>query len=166
MKILGCGRRLARRSCQAVLCLMTTVGRRMGGGRCPFPGVAGRSLPVDITGAPVLPVEGPQSVPLQVAVVRVDGTIAGDTSGWKCPRDERDWRPLTGVSVNDGVAGSLSGGRRWPPRMLLEVSFRLCLLGDPPGWCCEPCWPDGPVLAGGPVGPCETQSPSFYNSLD
>ena len=30
----------------------------------------------------------------------------------------------------------------------------------------NPAGPDGPVVAGGPVGPCETQSPSFYNSLD
>ena len=109
------------------------TGSPYGRGALPFSGVAGRSLPVDVTVAPVLPVEGPQSVPLQVAVVRVDGTMAGDTSGRKCPRDERDWRPPTGVSVKNGGAGSLSGGgRRWPPRMLLEVSFRLCLLGDPP----------------------------------
>ena len=51
-----------------------------GGGALPFSGVAGRSLPVDFTVVPVLPVEGPQSVSLQVAVVRVDGTLAGDTS--------------------------------------------------------------------------------------
>ena len=40
---------------------------------------SGRSLPVDVTVASVLPVEGPQSVPLQVAVVRGDRTIAGET---------------------------------------------------------------------------------------
>ena len=101
-------------------------------GALPLSGVAGRSLPVDVTVAPALSVEGPKSVPLRIAVVRVDGTIAGDTPGREYPRDERDWRPPTGVSVNDGGAGSLSGGGRWPPRMLLEVSFRLCLLGDPP----------------------------------
>ena len=110
------------------------TGSLYGRGALPFSGVAGRSLPVDVAVAPVLPVEGPQSVPWQVAVVRVDGTIAGDTSGRKCPCDEWDWRPPTGVSVKVGGAGSLSGGGegRWPPRMLLEVSFRLCLLGDPP----------------------------------
>ena len=51
----------------------------MGEGHCPFPVFAGRSLPVDVTVASVLPVEGPQSVTLQVAVVRVDRTIAGET---------------------------------------------------------------------------------------
>ena len=30
----------------------------------------------------------------------------------------------------------------------------------------NPAGPDGPVVAGGPVGPCETLSPSFYKSLD
>ena len=97
-------------------------------------GTVSDAVPVDVTVVPVLPVEGPQSVPLQVAVVRVDGTIAGDTSGRNYPRDERDWRPPTGVSMMDGGAGSLSGGggRRWPPRMFLEVSFRWCLLRDLP----------------------------------
>ena len=56
----------------------------MGEGRCPFPVFAGRSHPVDVTVASVLPVEGPQSVPLQVAVVRVDRTIAGETEGRGC----------------------------------------------------------------------------------
>ena len=73
-------------------------GSPLGGGALPFSGVAGRSLPVDVTVEPVLPVEGPQSVPLQVAVVQVDGIIAGVTSGRNCPRDERDWRPPTGMS--------------------------------------------------------------------
>ena len=64
------------------------TGSPYGGGALPFSGVAGRSLLVDFTVAPVLPVEGPQLVSLQVAVVRVDGTLAGDTSGRKCPHDE------------------------------------------------------------------------------
>ena len=68
----------------------TFSGSPYGGGVLPLSGVAGRSLPVDFTVASVLPVEGPQSVSLQVAVVRVDGTLAGDTSGRKCPREERD----------------------------------------------------------------------------
>ena len=92
-----------------VLCLMTTVGRRAGGG-VALSSAAGRPLPVDVTVAPALSVEGPRSVPLQIAVVRVDGTIAGDTPGREYPRDEWDWRPPTGVSVKDGGAGSLSGG--------------------------------------------------------
>ena len=62
-----------------------------GRGALPLSSVAGRSLPVDVTVAPALSVEGLQSVPLRIAVVRVDGTIAGDTPRWEYPRDERDW---------------------------------------------------------------------------
>ena len=40
--------------------------------------------------------------------------------------------------------------------MLLEISFRLCLLGDPPRGCCE----------GGSDGPCETLSPIFHKNLE
>ena len=43
-------------------------------------------------------------------MVRVDGTVAGDTPRREYPRDERDWRSPTGVSVNDGGTGLLSGG--------------------------------------------------------
>ena len=38
--------------------------------------------------------------------------------------------------------------------------------GPSSGWCSEPCWPRWQVVAGGPVGPCETPSPSFYGNLD
>ena len=62
-----------------------------GRGALPLSGVAGRPLPVDVTVAPALSVEGPRSVPLQIAVVRVDGTIVGNTPGREYPRDERDW---------------------------------------------------------------------------
>ena len=85
-------------------------------GALPLSVVAGRLLPVDVTVAPTLSVEGPQSVPSRIAVVQVDGTIAGVTPGRECPREDRDWRPragvmkLAGVSVNGGGAGSLSGG--------------------------------------------------------
>ena len=63
---LGMRLQIGKRRCQVVLCLMPTLGRRMGEGRCPFLVFAGRSLPVDVTVASELPVEGPQSVPLQV----------------------------------------------------------------------------------------------------
>ena len=38
--------------------------------------------------------------------------------------------------------------------------------GSPLVGAVNPAGPDGPVVAGGPVGPCETQSPSFYKSLE
>ena len=53
--------------------------------------VAGGLLPVDVTYAPVLSAEGPQSVPSRISVVLVDVTMAGDTPRWECPREDRDW---------------------------------------------------------------------------
>ena len=76
----------------------------------PFSGVAGSSLPVDFPVAPVLPVDGPQSGSLQVAVVRVGGTPAVDTSGRKCPCDEQNRRRPSGMSMMHGGPGSLCGG--------------------------------------------------------
>ena len=50
--------------------------------------------------------------------------------------------------------------------MLLEISFRLCLLGIPPGGAANPAGPDGPVVGGGSVGLCETLSQMLHNNLD
>ena len=145
----------------------TDTGSPYGRGALPFSGVAGRSLPVDVTVAPVLPVEGPQSVPLQVAVVRVDGTTSGDTSGRRCPRDERDWRPPSGVCMEDGSAVSLSGGETLAtPDVAGSLLPVVPAGGSPLVGTVNPAGPDGPVVAGGPLGPCETQSPSLYESLD
>ena len=53
-------------------------------------------------------------------LVRVDGTIAEDTPGRECPREDRDWRPRAGVtrpagvSVGGGGAGSQRGGGTLP----------------------------------------------------
>ena len=38
--------------------------------------------------------------------------------------------------------------------------------GSPLAGAVNPAGPDGPVVAGGPIGPCETPSPSFYGNLD
>ena len=54
---------------------MTTLGR------LPPSIVAGGLLPVDVTNAQTLSVEGPQSVPSRMSVVLVDGTMAGDIPG-------------------------------------------------------------------------------------
>ena len=130
-------------------------------------------LPVDDTDAPTLSVEGPQSVPSRISVVRVDGTIAGDTPGRECPREVRDWRPRAGVtspagvSVGGGSAGSLRVGGTLPS---LDVagSFLMAVPagGSPPGGAANPAGPDGLVVADGPDGPCETLSPIFHQNLD
>ena len=120
-----------------------------GGGALPHSVVTGGLLPVDVTDAPTLSVEGPQSVPSRISVVRVDGTIAGDTPGRECPREDRDGRPWAGVtrpagvSAGGGSAGSLRGGT------LPSLDAAGSLLpgvptGDPPRGCCEPYCPRWP----------------------
>ena len=138
-----------------------------GGGLCPLPLLPwGGLLPVDVTDAPALSVEGPQSVPSRVLVVRVDGTIAEDTPKQECPREDWDWRPRAGVtrpagvSVGGGGAGSLHGGGTLPS---LDVAGSLLPVlpagGSPPGGAVNPAGPDAPIVAGGSDGPCETLTP-------
>ena len=86
---------------------MTTLGRRAGGG--------GGLLPVDVTDAPTLSVEGPRSVPSRISVVLVDGTMAGDIPGRECPHEDRDLRPQAGVTKPAGV--SVGGGSTGSPRI-------------------------------------------------
>ena len=64
-----------------------------GGGACPLPLLLGGFLPVDVSDTPALSVEGPRSVPSGISVVLVDATVAGDTPGRECPREDWDWRP-------------------------------------------------------------------------
>ena len=75
---------LARTGRLVGLCLRGVTVR--GGGALPPSGTAGGLLAVDVPDAPALSVEGPRSVPSQILVVLVDGTMAGDTPGQKCPR--------------------------------------------------------------------------------
>ena len=86
-----------------------------GGGALPLSVVAGGLLPVDVTDAPALSVEGPQSVPSRISVVLVDGTMAGDTPGQECPREDRDWRPRAAVTSPAGVS---VGGGLWVAAVL------------------------------------------------
>ena len=89
-------------------------------------------------GGGTLSVEGPQSVPSWISVVRVDGTIAEDTPGRECPRDDRDWRPRAGVTRTAGVsvggsgAGSLWGGGTLPSLDLAGSLLPGVPAEDPP----------------------------------
>ena len=79
-----------------------------GGGALPSSGTAGRLLPADVTKTPMLSVEGPRSVPSRISVVLVNGTMAGDTPGRECPREDgpRAGKTRTaGVSVGCSDAG-------------------------------------------------------------
>ena len=98
----------------------------------------------------------------------VEGTVAGDTPGRECPRDDRDLRPLVpaGVSVGGGEAGLPRAGETLSS---LDVAGRL-LPVLPAGVsssvdAVNPAGPDGPVVAGGHVGPCGTLSPLFHDVL-
>ena len=86
-----------------------------GGRALPSSGIAGRLLPVDVTKTPTLSVEGPRSVPSRISVVLVDGTMAGDTPGRECPREDGFWRPRAGETRPAGV--SVGGGDAGLPRV-------------------------------------------------
>ena len=131
-------------------------------------GVTGSPLPVDFPVAPVLPVDGPQLGSWQVAVLRVDGTPAGDTSGRRCSRAEQNRRRLSDVFKLYSGPGSLCGGGEMltSPEVTGSVLPVVPTGGPPLAGAVNTAGPDGPVVAGGPVGPCGTPSPSFYGNLD
>ena len=91
-----------------------------------------------VTDTPVLSVEGPRSVPSRISIVLVDGTMAGDTPGRECPREDEYWRPRAGetrpagMSVGGGDAGLRVLRKRCPPLMLPGSPALWCPLGVPP----------------------------------
>ena len=135
-------------------------------------GTAGRLLPVDVTKTPTLSVEGPWSVPSRISVVLVDGTMAGDTPGRECPHEDEFWRPRAGetrpagVSVGGGDAGLLRVGETLSS---LDVARRFWPVvpagGSSSLGTANPVGSDDPVVAGSPIGPCETLSPLFHDAL-
>ena len=72
-------------------------------------------------------------------MVFVDETMAGDTPGRECPREDEYWRPRAGetrpagVSVGGGDAGLPRVRKRCPPLMLPGGLSRWCP-GVPPQW--------------------------------
>ena len=95
----------------------------------------------------VLLADGPPLGSWQVAVVRVDETPAGDAS--ECPRAEQNrQRPMDAFEVTGNV------------RPVVPAA------GSPLAGVVNPAGPDGPAVAGGPVGPCETPSPSSCGVLE
>ena len=123
--------------------------------------VAGRLLPVGVADAPALSGGGPQSVPSRISVVLVDGTRAGGTPGRECSREDRDLRPLAGMTrpagvtvCDDGIGSPCVGGTL----SSFDVAGRLLPVMPTGG-------PDGPIIAGGPVGPGGTLSPFIHEVL-
>ena len=118
-------------------------------------------LPVDATDAPALSVEGPRSVPSRISVVLVDETMAGDTPGRECPREDGNWRPRAGETRPAGV--SVGGGDALlhaGETVVREVPLLSSSVGA-----AKPAGSDGPVDAGGPVGPCGKLSPLSHDVL-
>ena len=143
-----------------------------GGGELPPSGTAGRLLPVNVTKTPALSVEGPRSVPSRILLVLFDGTMAGDTPGRECPREDGFWRPRAGETRPAGVSvGGGDGGLPHVGEMLSspDVAGRSLPVvpagGSSSVGTANHVGSDDPVVAGGPVGPCETLSPLFHDAL-
>ena len=127
---------------------------------------------MDVTDTPTLSVEGPRSVPSRISVVLVDGTMAGDTPGWECPREDGNWRPRAGetrpagVSVGGGDAGLPCAGETLSSPDVAGRSLPVVPAGGSSSvGAANPAGSDGPVVAGGPVGLCGTLSPLFHDAL-
>ena len=84
-----------------------------------IPGAAGDLLPVMFPVAPVLLAGGPQLGFWQVAVVRVDETPAGDSSGWEYPSAEQNrHRPIDISELPDGFGHTVVEGGPVGPEVI------------------------------------------------
>ena len=137
-----------------------------GGGASSLPGAIGSLLLVKLPAAPVLLADGPQLGYWQVAVVRVDETPMGDASGRKCPCAEQNRQWPSDVSALHGGPGSPCVEEMLTSAEVTGVIPVVLAGGSPLAGAVNPAGPDGPVVAGGPVGPCETPSPSFCGTLE
>ena len=133
----------------------TNIELPYGGGVSSLPGVTGSPLPGEA--------DGPQLGSWRVAVVRVDENPAGDTSGRKCPHAEQNRQWPSDVSELHGGPGSPCVGEMLTSP---EVTGNVLPVMPAGGSPLAGAGPDGPVVAGGPVGPCEMPSPSSCGNLD
>ena len=107
----------------------TNIESPYGGGASSLPGATGSLLPVKFPSAPVLLADGPRWV----------------LGGWQSCGSTRPLRR----TLPDGSVPVLNriGNGQLTYLKLLEMFVQWCRLS--PGWCSEPCRPDGPVVAGG-----------------
>ena len=139
--------------------MMVALDRRARGGRCSLPMLPGGSfqLLLRIHQRCVLGDLG--RFPSGFWWCWSMGPRAVGTPGRECPREDRDLRPLAGVtrpagvSVCGGNVGSQCVGETLSSLDVAGGSFRVCLLG-------------GPVVAGGPFGPCRALPPFFHEVLE
>ena len=138
-----------------------------GGGQSYLPGTTGSLLPEKFPVAPVLRANGPQLGSWRVAVVRVDETPVGDTSGRERPRSEQIRQQPSDVFELHGGPGFPCVWEMLPsPEVAGSVLPVVLAGGYPLAGAANPAGPDGPVVAGGPVGTCETTYPSSCGALE
>ena len=90
-----------------------------GGGVSPLLGAAGVRTPAMFPVAPTLLAEGPQLGPWQVAVVRVDETPAGDSSGQDSPcATQNRHQPMDIYELPDSLAHTVVEGGPVGPEVL------------------------------------------------
>ena len=91
----------------------------------------------------------------------------GDTSGWECPWSEQIRQQPSDVFELHGGPGSPCVGEMLPsPEVAGSVLPVVLAGGYPLAGAANSAGPDGPVVAGGPVDPCETTSPSSCGALE
>ena len=98
--------------------------------------------------------------------------MAGATPGQECLREDGLWRPQAGETRPAGV--SVGGGDDGLTRVVEMLSYPdvagrsvpvVPAEGSSSVGTANPVGSDGLVVAGGPVGPCETLSPLFHDTL-
>ena len=147
---------------------------------------------IEITNAPGLLVGGPPLAPSWISVLLVEEAKAGGTPCLGCPREDQDIRLLAGVAMpasmticddsfgspcvwgtlfSSDIAGTplpvVPDGISFPIGAVNPAgSDGLCVAGGPVGPYgtlspsdSDPAGSDGPYVAGGPVGPDGTLSP-------
>ena len=105
-----------------------------GGGVSSLPGAAGDLLPVMFPVAHVLLAGGPQLGSWQVAVVRVDETPAGDSSGREYPCTEQNrHRPIDIYELPDGFGHTVVEGGPVGPEVIEPLELLVLDHADPDG---------------------------------
>ena len=119
---------------------------------------------IEVTNAPGLSVGGPPLAPSWISVVLVEEAKAGGTPRFGCPREDQDIRLLAGVAMpasmticDDSFGSPCVGGTLFSS----DIAGTWYLMGYHfPIGAVNPAGPDDLYVAGGPVGPHGTLSPS------
>ena len=118
-------------------------------------------MDIEVTNSPVLSVGEPPSVPSRISVVLVEEAKAGGIPRLGCPHVDQDIRLLAGVAKPANVTvGGDSHGSPCVGGTLSSSNITRRLLPVVPAGITFPAGPDGLYVAGGPVGPFGTLSPS------